>query len=76
MSSAGNKPYPFKGWSARDINYVLRSINENVPVDEFSMKLDDAQKELYEEMRAKLAEENKNYDHWIIGYGLMELETE
>ena len=74
MGKTDSKPYPFEGWTARDTNYVLRSINENMPADECGMELNEAQKELYEEMRAKLAEENKNYDRWIIGYGLMELD--
>ena len=74
MSKRNDKPYPFEGWTARETNYVLRSISSNIPADECGMALNDAQKELYEEMRAKLAEENKNYDHWIIGYDLMELD--
>lgn len=76
MAGDDKNRFPFSGWSARKINYVIGLINENVPVDECGMKLDEPQKELYEKMRQKLAEENKNYDHWVIGYDLMELETE
>lgn len=72
--SNGSEPYPFEGWDARQINYVLSSINGNIPADESAMKLNDAQKKMYEEMRARLAEENKGYDRWIIGYSLMELD--
>lgn len=75
MSKASERePYPFEDWDARDINYVLDSINKNIPAEECSMRLNDAQKKRYEEMRARLAIENKGYDRWIIGYDMMELE--
>lgn len=78
MGRNDTKPYPFEGWTARQVNYVLSSIGKNIPADECEMKLNEAQKELYEEMRADLARENEKYgyDPWIIGYDLMELETE
>ena len=72
------KGFPFEGWTAREINYVIGLINNNVPADESGMKLDDRQKELYKKMRKDLAKENKDcgFDPWVIGYDLMELETE
>ncbi len=76
MKKKDEKPYPFEGWSARDVNYILRSINENKSAEECGMKLNEAQKELYEEMRADLAKENEKHgcDPWLIGYDLLELD--